>query len=176
MLYNCKSDEWSPSLSTRRSTRTTLHRVLMQFIYPCIHASVRPSIYPHHHLLFSFSLFCHPSTSFSHHSILTTPPNALIVSTIFPPSSFVTPSFITFGTLSTNFLLSISDKPNSPLTSLMILDFAAASKDSRRRVKRDFSCGGGVGSSSSAGAAGAAEADGPDAGAAKERSGMLRRD
>jgi hypothetical protein len=60
----------------------------------------------------------------------------------------------------------------------MILGFDAASKDWSLSVKRDFSAAGGGASSSSAAAAGAAaeeEAAAP-AGAAKEISGMLRRD
>ena len=61
----------------------------------------------------------------------------------------------------------------------MILGFDAASKDWSFSVKRDFSAAGGGASSSSAAAAGAAaeeeEAAAP-AGAAKEISGILRRD
>lgn len=109
------------------------------------------------------------------YSISTTPPKPLIVSMIFVPSSFVTPSFITFGTLSANFLLSIKLRPSMLLTSLMILDLAAASNDINLSVKRDFSCGAGAASSSSTGAGAAAAAEPPE-GAAKERSGMLRRD
>jgi hypothetical protein len=61
----------------------------------------------------------------------------------------------------------------------MILGFEAASKDWSLSVKRDFSAAGGGASSSSAAAAGAAaeeEAAAAVAGAAKEMSGMLRRD
>jgi hypothetical protein len=59
----------------------------------------------------------------------------------------------------------------------MILGFEAASKDWSLSVKRDFSAAGGGASSSSAAAAGAAaEEAAAAAGAAKEMSGMLRRD
>jgi hypothetical protein len=63
------------------------------------------------------------------------------------------------------------------LTSLMIFGLEAASNDCSLSVKRDFSAAGGGASSSSAAAAGAAAAeDEAAAGAAKEMSGMLRRD
>lgn len=120
------------------------------------------------------------SVSLSHdflYSISTTPPNALIVSTIFVPSSFVTPSFITFGTLSTNFFESIKLNPSIDLTSLMIFDFAAASNDFNFNVNNDFSAGAGAASSSGSAAAAAAGAAPPaTAGAAKDMSGMFRRD
>jgi hypothetical protein len=60
-------------------------------------------------------------------------------------------------------------------TSLIILGFAAASKDSSLRVKRVLAAGVGAASSSSTGR-GAAAAEGPAEGAAKDRSGMFRRD
>jgi hypothetical protein len=61
----------------------------------------------------------------------------------------------------------------------MILGFEAASKDWSLSVKRDFSAAGGGASSSSAAAGAAAEGEeeaAAVAGAAKEMSGMLRRD
>jgi hypothetical protein len=60
----------------------------------------------------------------------------------------------------------------------MILGFEAASKDWSLSVKRDFSAaGGGASSSSAAEAAGGADEEAAAvAGAAKEMSGMLRRD
>lgn len=111
------------------------------------------------------------------HSITTTPPSALIVATIFSPSSLLTPSLSTLGALSTNFLLSTRLSPSMDLTSLMILGFDAASNDCSFSVKRDFSAaGGGASSSSAAAAAAAAGAAEAVAGAAKEMSGMFRRD
>jgi hypothetical protein len=92
------------------------------------------------------------------YSIVTFPPRAFNVSMIFSASSFGTASFIIFGALSTNFLLSTKLKPNMLLISLMIFGFDVASKDSSFRLKSVFSCCAGAASSSSTGAAGAAGA------------------
>lgn len=107
-------------------------------------------------------------------SMVTTAPRPFIVSMIFSDSSFGTPSFICFGALSTNFLLSTKLNPNMPLISLITLGFDAASNDLSVRVKRVFSCAAGAASSSSTGAAGAgaAAAEKPPMG----MSGILRRD
>lgn len=58
----------------------------------------------------------------------------------------------------------------------MILGFDAASNDCSFSVKSDFSAAGGGASSSSAAAAAAAAGAAEAVGAAKEMSGMLRRD
>ena len=108
------------------------------------------------------------------YSIVTIPPNALMVSIIFSDSSFGTPSFICFGALSTNFLLSTKLNPSRLLISLMILGLAAASKDLSVSVNKVFSWAAGAGSSSSTtagAAAGAAAAAKPPTG----KSGMFRR-
>jgi hypothetical protein len=101
-----------------------------------------------------------------------------MAATIFSPSSLLTPSFNTLGALSTNFLLSTKLSPSMDLTSLMIFGLDAASKDWSFSVKSVFSAaGGGASSSSTAAAAGPAAAeDEAAAGAAKEMSGILRRD
>lgn len=105
-------------------------------------------------------------------SIVTTPPNPFIVSTIFSDSSLGTPSFICFGALSTNFLLSTKLRPSRLLISLMILGLAVASKDLSVSVNSVFSCTAGAASSSSTGAGAAGAAKAPPMG----MSGMLRRD
>lgn len=106
--------------------------------------------------------------------MVTTAPSSFIVAMIFSASSLGTLSFSVLGALSTNFLLSTSESPSRPFTSLIILALAPASKETSLRANRVFSCAAGAGSSaSSAAAAGAAGA------AAKPptgRSGMLRRD
>ena len=58
----------------------------------------------------------------------------------------------------------------------MIFGFEVGSNDCSFMVKRDFSAAGGGASSSSTAAAGAAAPEEAAAGAAKEMSGMLRRD
>ena len=109
------------------------------------------------------------------YSITTTAPRPFSVSTIFSPSSFGTPSFIVFGALSTNFLLSTKLNPSIDLISLMIFGFAAASNDCSFRLKSVFSCAAGAASSSSASAAAGAAA-GPAENPPIGMSGMLRRD
>lgn len=94
------------------------------------------------------------------YSSLTTPPAASNAFLIFSASSFVTPSFSTFGADSTNFLASTRFNPNMALTSRMILALAAGSKDSNLRLKTDFSasCSTGFAASAAGAAAGAADA------------------
>lgn len=111
-----------------------------------------------------------------HHSIDTFPPNPSKTLTIFSASSFGNPSFNTFGALSTNFLLSTRLSPSIAFTSLMIFGFAVVSNDCNFKVKRVFAAGVGAASSSSAAGGGAVEAEGPDEAAAKDISGILRRD
>ncbi|KAI7596182.1 hypothetical protein KC316_g22 [Hortaea werneckii] len=90
------------------------------------------------------------------YSILTTPPRPFKVSTIFSASSLGTPSFITLGADSTNFLLSTKLSPSMFLISLMIFGLAAVSNESNFSVKSVFSsCLGAASSGSSAGAAAA---------------------
>ncbi|KAM3068055.1 hypothetical protein ACMFMG_012214 [Clarireedia jacksonii] len=107
------------------------------------------------------------------YSIVTTAPSSFKVAMIFSASSFGTPSFIIFGALSTNFLLSTKLKPSMLLISLMILGFAAASNEASLRLKRDFSCCTGAASSSSTGAAAGA---GPAANPPMGISGIFSRD
>lgn len=111
------------------------------------------------------------------YSMVTTAPRSLRVATIFSASSLGTDSFIVLGALSTNFFESTKLKPSNPLTSLIILGLAEASKDMSLSVNRVFSAAAGAASSCSAaagaatGAAAAAAANPPTG-----RSGMFSRD
>jgi midasin len=101
------------------------------------------------------------------YSMTTTAPSALSASTIFCASSLGTPSFISLGALSTNFLLSTRLRLSRFLISLMTFGLDPASNDSSLRLNSVFSCLTGAASSSSSAAAGAAAC----AGAAKAASG-----
>lgn len=139
------------------------------------------TIQPRHAIISSYTIIYIGSRETSYtcgntnYSITTFAPRFFIVSTSFSPSSFGTDSFRTFGTASTNFLLSTKLRPRYDLISLIILGFEPASIDSIFRLNSVFSCGAGATSSSAGGVAaaalGAAAAANPPTG----RSGMLRR-
>ncbi|ODQ78872.1 hypothetical protein BABINDRAFT_24811, partial [Babjeviella inositovora NRRL Y-12698] len=95
------------------------------------------------------------------YSRTTLAPRASKVALIFSASSLPTLSFKTFGADSTNFLDSTKERPNIPLTSLMIFGLDLASKDSNLMEKIVFSSTSSLISSAST-AAGAAWAAPPE--------------
>lgn len=108
--------------------------------------------------------------------MVTVAPSPFMVAIIFSASSLGTESFIIFGALSTNFLLSTKLNPNRFLISLMTLGFAPVSNACSFMLNSVFSWAAGAASSASSAAAAAGAAAGAAAKPPTGRSGMFRRD